>query len=438
MYLKRKIDVALAAWADSHVRKPLVIRGARQVGKTVATSHLGSTKFQNYLAINFERQPSLKRVFESDLNPKRIVSELEALTETKIIPGQTLLFFDEIQDCPKAITALRYFYEELPDLHVVAAGSLLEFVWEHLSVPVGRISYLHLYPLSFAEFLDATDRSTLGQKIPRWTHESKEEMSIAEPVAIHLWAALKEYFLIGGMPEAVSAFAQRRSYIEVASIQDELLQTYRDDFHKYGKGEKQLENLSQIFSRLFGFVGRQIKYTELSQGDDIKRTRLSLELLEKAKVAHRVTATSGAGLPLSTHAKEKRFKCIFIDVGLGQRASGIKFSEVLNADNLLSQHLGALAEQFVGQELLANGNPTAPDALYYWTREEKSSSAEVDFLIVQDGRVIPLEVKSGSLGSLKSMHLFLKTYGGSGLCLRQTNLVKAVEQVTFAPLFVKV
>ena len=151
---------------------------------------MGRTKFQNYLAINFERQPGLKRVFESDLNPKRIVSELEALTETKIIPGQTLLFFDEIEDCPKAITALRYFYEELPDLHVVAAGSLLEFVWEHLAVPVGKISYLHLYPLSFAEFLDATDRSTLGQKIPRWTLESKEEMLIAEPVAIHLWAAL--------------------------------------------------------------------------------------------------------------------------------------------------------------------------------------------------------------------------------------------------------
>ncbi len=437
LYLKRNIDDTLWAWAQAPSRKPLIVRGARQVGKTAAIKHLGAAAFQNTLAINFDRQPLFKKVFESDLDPRRIVSQLEALMEMKLRPGKTLLFFDEIQECENAIKALRYFHEEMPDVHVVAAGSLLEFVWEKLSVPVGRVSYAYLFPLTFDEFLAASGQSKLADHRPRWSASAPTTALLGEAMAHSLWASLRDYFIVGGMPEAVLSFVERRSYLDVGTIQDDLLQTYRDDFHKYAKGNKQLDNLSAVFSRVFGLVGRQLKYSSLGDGDDTKRTKASLELLERAGIVHRVHCTSARGLPLSAGTKDSQFKCIFLDIGLGQRCSGMKPADFIKAENIATFHQGLIAEQFVGQELLAEADPRSHEPLYYWARQEKSSTAEIDYLVVRDGAILPVEIKSGTSGALKSLHLYLKDRGGVGICMQQINNCRLLDQVYFIPLFAK-
>ena len=415
--------------------KPLIIRGARQVGKTSTVRALAKACFENCVEINFEQELSLHKIFEPDLDAKRILREIETIKGIPISPEKTLLFLDEIQACPKAITSLRYFYEEIPTLRVIAAGSLLEFALGQASVPVGRVTYEYMYPLSFGEFLGALGEDKLIPSLPTLKSIQQGNFSLPPAISEKLRSRLREYFVVGGMPEAVLRYIENGSFLSVNEVLDDLIQTFRDDTRKYTQGELQLSNVNLILERAFTYVGRQVKYTVIGQGDTIARTKHSLSLLEQAMLIHRVRSASPDGLPLGAGASEKFFRCIFLDIGLGQRLSGMNPKEILTSDNLLVTYHGALADQFVGQQLLAESSQASEGrSLYCWIRPEKSSTAEVDYLIAREGQIYPIEVKSGPSGRLKSLHLYLKTFGGCGFCLQDTDKITK-NDVTFSPLY---
>ncbi|MEY3903342.1 MAG: hypothetical protein RL189_2648 [Pseudomonadota bacterium] len=436
-YLPRKADKQLQHWAEQQERKPLVLRGARQVGKTALVRRLAATAKLTLCELNFERLPRLRALFEKagDLSPRTLLPQIGTLLGTDINAGQTLLFFDEIQECPQAITFLRYLYEDTPKLHVIAAGSLLEFALQRVSTPVGRLSFTYVRPMSFEEFLIATGRSGLNQQRPALEFESKMSQV---PAAIHdaLREALREYFIVGGMPACVAEFQKTRNFFNVREIQTDIVQTYLTDVRKYTKGDAQITNVGEVLSNTFSFVGKQISYTALGHGDAIKRTKQSIHLLSQAQLVSLVRASSAGKPPLATETDDKTFKLVFLDIGLGQALAGVNVKDLLMADDLVETYEGRLSEQFVGQELLAGSlGASEGGQLFYWKRHAHGSSAEVDYLLSREGKVIPVEVKSGASGRLRSLHLYLDTYGGQGLCLQDTNRCEINRNIQFLPLY---
>jgi predicted AAA+ superfamily ATPase len=437
MYITRIIDEKLKSWAGRPNHLPLIMRGARQVGKTAAVMALGRTSglFDNVVKIDFEEEPGLARVFAGSLKAEHIVRDLEAVTGQPIKAGKTLLFFDEVQECPRAISSLRYFREQMPDLHVVAAGSLLEFVLGEVSMPVGRVDYIYVRPMSFGEFLHATGRGILDSRRPHimpWADDACPSPIEAEA----LDSALKEYVIVGGMPEAVSTYVTTKSLIETSSVHDRLLRSFRDDIPKYAQGDLQRANLTQSLLALAASVGQQITYTKLVE-DDAKRTKLSVHLLEQAMIVTIARATSAGGLPLGAGVNNKYLKPIYLDVGLMQRACGRSPGRVLDSKNLLADFKGQIAEQTIGQELLVQRGGSENEHLYFWQRAERGSTAEVDFLLSREGHIVPLEVKSGPSGRLRSLHLFLNSHPNIaiGYCLQQRGSLEQVGAIRFAPLW---
>lgn len=401
--MKRTIDAKLAEWKTSRFRKPLIIRGARQVGKTYSVTRFGQARFDTFLSIDFERDRSIHQIFEQDLSADRLIMELEVWFNTRIVPGTTLLFFDEIQECPRAVLSLRYFYEEQPELHIIAAGSMLEFTLGEISFPVGRVSFEWMRPMTFYEFLNAVDLHLLAEKLP---HVFDEEPVPVSP-AIHnrLIEQLKRYLVTGGMPEAVERYRQTGSLVQSTVVHEEIFQSYLQSLVKYNK-RADVDSLDHLMRSLPRHVGSQIKYTRLAPDQRIEKTKTSLDILEKALIVQTVTAAGAPGLPLNAHVSAKRIKPLFLDVGLMQYVCGIDPAEILSDKGLSLIYRGALAEQLVGQELLAAGG-SENEKLFYWARSRKSSNAEVDYLAVHQGSVFPIEVKSGPAGRLKSLHLFL-------------------------------
>ena len=400
--MRRFLDAALDEWADDDRRRPLLVRGPRQVGKTWTVRALAERRFAEAVVVDFEQRPAYRACFDT-LEPHAILDRIAVLHGTPVEPGRTLLFLDEIQDCPRAIVALRYFREQLPALHVAAAGSLLEFALdtEGLRMPVGRVESLHLHPLSFAEFLLACGEPA--------ALDASRNLEPAQPAAVHehLLALLRTYLLLGGMPAVVAEYLETRSAARALRVQTGLVETMRDDFRKYARQSRHA-HLDRVFGAAPGMAGRKFVY---SQADPDARSRdlgEAARLLEKAGVVHRVRATSGAGRPLSANADERYFKLLLFDVGLMQNALGTP--ESLLAGDPLRVAEGAVAEQFVGQELLAAGSPRRRPELFYWARREKSSAAEVDYLLPAGGGVVPVEVKAGKTGRLRSLHSFVARY----------------------------
>jgi uncharacterized protein len=432
LYIPRQIDDRLQQWKHSKTRCPLILRGARQVGKSAAIANFGDN-FASFLTFDFELNPNLKGVFSGSLEPSQILMQLEAACGQSIVPGETLVFFDEIQECPRAIASLRYFKEKIPNLHVAAAGSLLEFALGQISFPVGRVDYDYMFPLSFREFLAGTARGKLVAFLPH-PMQSKEPAPAA--MANMLVAALREYMIVGGMPEAVRVFNESKSFIEATKIQDRIIRSFRDDIPKYVSGDLQRSNISNLFSRIPKFCGQQIAYTKLHE-DDPKRNKNSLNLLRQAMIVHLAYAASPSSLPFGARSDEKTFKPIFLDIGLAQRLCGRNPTDILNQQDLVSAMDGQLAEQFVGQQLLANSEGSEMGTLYFWKRHAKSSSAEVDFLLSRNGHVVPVEVKNGKSGSLKSLHILMDSYPNikHAFCLQNTNEIATVGKICFAPLY---
>lgn len=425
--MKRFIDQELKRWKENKRRKPLIIRGARQVGKTYSVKQFGQNYFDTVALVDLERNPDWHRVFNGNLNAKRICADLEILVKHKILHGKTLLFIDEIQACPRAITALRYFYEELPDLHVVAAGSLLEFAMKDISFPVGRVQFLYLHPLCFAEYLRASG------------NEEAVNILLAPPgtvsQTIHdfLCEELRRYFFIGGMPESVAAYIETGTLHESFEVQAEICDTYRMDFAKYSPHADK-HCLNAVFTTIAQSVGQQIKYSRLGDGYSNPTLKKAFDLLCLTNIIRKIPSVDPSGLPLGATASAKIFKALLVDIGLMRYLSGMPVDVEYGKTDLLSIYRGAMAEQFVGQEMVLSQK----EALYHWSRQAKSSTAEVDYVAVIDGRIHPVEVKSGASGRLKSLHLFLQIYQNcpKGIVFSTRPYSELPEKnITFVPLY---
>ena len=424
--MKRLAEKQILEWKDSQRRKPLIVRGARQVGKTWLVENFLAKQFDSFVKIDLEKRRDVYTHFEGNLDPKTILTYLE-LEVGRIIPGKTLLFFDEIQACPRAIMALRYFYEQMPELHVIAAGSLLEFAFGEISIPVGRVQYLYMHPMTFYEYLLAMGKEQMAEYILKFP------VNVAEEIQKMIINELRSYFFIGGMPECVKTYRDSGSMVETFSVQSEIIDSYRDDFSKY-KPHIDTTCLDAVFLNVAKSIGDQLKYTRLNDGHSGQMNHKAFNLLAKAKVIHKIPACDPSGLPLGATANLKKFKSTMLDIGLLQRICQVPAELELKQENLLAMYRGKLAEQFVAQEMLAKNS----SELFYWARDVRGSSAEVDYLAVRQGNIYPVEVKSGASGSLKSLHLMLEKYQNcpQGLVLYSGTYRELPEQkLTFMPLY---
>lgn len=361
------------------------------------------------------------------MDPTRILRDLSIDRGAPIQPGKTLLFIDEIQVCPQAILSLRYFFEEMQQLHVIAAGSLLEFAIEEIGLPVGRVQTLTIYPMSFAEFLVAKKQTLLLQAL--W--EEKQLPQIAHDNAIRL---LSEYFAIGGLPEVVASWATQEKLEEVKDKLATIITTYRQDFEKYAK-KGQLKYLNLLLQHIPLQVGQKFKFQGI--GEYRKRELAPcIELMEKAYIIHPVYHTSGQGIPLGAGADLEKYKVILFDIAITQHLLGLDLKEwFLNPQHAFVNQ-GALIESFVGQELIVYASPMTRSQLYYWQREVRGSEAEIDYLSVIKGEVVPIEVKAGKGSTLKSLHSFLSSHPKSPYGIK-TSLAEnsSFEKILSNPLY---
>ncbi|MEI6806552.1 MAG: AAA family ATPase [Myxococcaceae bacterium] len=401
--MKRDIEADLLNWKNSKIRMPLLVRGARQVGKTHVVEAFGLKHFENLVSINLEERPEFKNCFNT-LNPQNIIAEIEILANASIVPGKSLLFLDEIQECPAAITAFRYFKERMPELHIIGAGSLLEFVLndEEFRMPVGRVQSLYLKPMSFNEFLEATGRNKLRSYLTQVTLEQPP----SEAIHAQALAYVREYLALGGMPAVINAYCQTKSIRDCQTIQTDLLTTYRNDFGKYAK-RIQVKYLQKVFQQTPGLIGKELVYSQIDSESPSRDIKIALDKLCDAGLVTRVYATHASEIPLFAGINEKKSKLFFIDVGLVKRAMLLDIEVLLQQDIMLINQ-GALAEQLVAQELLVYQDRHDVGQLFYWLRNKKGSDAEVDFVVSRGELIVPVEVKSGATGRLKSIRVFME------------------------------
>jgi len=393
----------LNEWKNRVSRKPLVVRGARQVGKSYLVRMFAEKAFDNSVEINFERDRKIASLFENQ-SPAKIVKLLEIQYDKQIVPGKTLLFLDEIQAAPEVFAKLRYFYEEMPGLHIIAAGSLLEFALNQAEfpTPVGRIEYLHLGPMSFDEFLLANGNENLFDFMR--CHSVNDD--IPDPMHEKLLGLYRTFVALGGMPQVLKIFLDTGSYKESEIAKESIMQTFKDDFSKYGKRVNH-QRLLKVFDRLAETVGRKFKYVNIDRDEQAKEIQKALTLLEFAKIAYPVRHSSCNGIPLGAETDERNFKVLFLDVGLMLNSCGLSVLDVEKPCDIMLVNSGAVAEQAVGQHLLHSQPFYKQPDLYYWMREKRNSEAEIDYVISEGATIVPVEVKSGKTGRLKSLHQFI-------------------------------
>jgi len=400
-YIKRTIDNVLLDWKTDPDRKPLLIRGARQVGKSSTIEQFGK-HFEHFVMVNFEKNKKLSALFDGDLDVLEICLKLSAQFKKPVIAGKTLLFFDEIQTCPNAIRSLRYFYEDYPELHVIAAGSLLEFALEELPVfGVGRIDSLFMYPCSFQEFMLSFGEELLWNEVCK----SSPEKPLFSAFHDKCLEYLKKYLIIGGMPAAVSNFLKYNDILKVQKTLDSLIQSFQTDFAKYKKRLPALL-LREVLASIVKQAGGKFIYSKAAETSryNIKQ---AVDMLIMAGLVIPVVSSSAYGIPLGAEMNYRKCKMLLLDTGIFQRLLGLPLSDILFADDFEVINKGAIAEQFVGLELLKNSSPYMPESLYFWTRDKEKSHAEVDYLIQKNEIIVPVEVKSGKSGKMQSMHLFI-------------------------------
>ena len=403
-YINRHIDSELEAWASSNARKCLLLRGARQVGKSSSVRKLGK-KFEFFLEINFEQDDDARNLFEKagNLQPQELCNKLSLMKDTPIVPGKTLLFLDEIQSSLRVISSLRFFYEDYPELHVVAAGSLLEFALEELpSFGVGRIRSLFMYPFSFSEFLSANGNCLLLDAINNATpHQPLDH--VIHRKAIEL---LRIFLIIGGMPEVVARYVAEKDLYQCQFVLDDLMIALRSDFAKYKRRIPTLQ-ISTVFDSVVKQAGKKFVYSRSGQDYSHYQIKQALEMLIMAGLVIPVTHTSANGLPLGAEINPQRQKMLLLDTGILQRLQDLNLADIMLSNDFDLINKGSIAEIFVGLELLKSSSCYVPQTLYYWQREQKNSEAEVDYVIQRGEKIIPIEVKSGASGKMQSMHLFM-------------------------------
>ncbi|MDR2472707.1 MAG: AAA family ATPase [Tannerella sp.] len=403
-YLFRNVDKELLIWKDNPRRKVLLLRGARQVGKSSAVRHLAK-QFKYYLEINFEDvEEKIISLFEPGVSPQEICKKLSVATGVPIVVGETLLFLDEIQRCLPALSKLRFFYEKMPDLHLVAAGSLLEFALEEIpSFAVGRVTSLFMYPFSFEEFLYAMGKGMWAEAI----QEASPGNPIFESVHKELLKLLKIFMLTGGMPEVVAEYVATENILDCQMIIASLLVSLRSDFAKYRK-RIPATRINEVFDSVAHQADGKFVYEHAAVGTGNKQVKQALDLLIMAGLAYPVTHTSSNGIPLGAEVNTKFKRMFLFDTGLFQHILGLNLTDILFAEDFKSVNNGALAEVFVAHELVKNSSCYSPVSLYCWQRENRNGNAQVDFLIQKSDKILPIEVKAGNQGAMQSLHLFMK------------------------------
>lgn len=409
MYIERYIDALLLEWKNSSSLKPLLLRGARQVGKSWAVKHLGES-FTYYLEVNFEKRPDIKDVFERVHEVHDLANNLSLLYNVPVVAGQTLLFLDEVQDCPAAIKSLWAFKEDFPELHVVAAGSLLEFALQDLpSFGVGRIRSLFVYPFSFDEFLVAEGKSS-------WL-EAKQQADNEKPLLMPLHNDIVQHYrtflMVGGMPASVAAWVTTHDYRNCQTELDDIQMTYYDDFKKYAK-KVDPTLLRNTLQSVILQIGNKFTYSKVDGSYRAEEVKKALKLLSDAGIVKRVSHTAANGLPLGAEVNEKFRKYIYLDSALLLRILDMDLGGARQLTDLIVAgtaedlvNKGGLAEMVLGWELIKYNNPRSQHDLYYWENTADGTRSEVDYIIARDMKVLPIECKSGTSGKMKSLHLFM-------------------------------
>ncbi|HOU91348.1 MAG TPA: AAA family ATPase [Polyangiaceae bacterium] len=404
--MRRAAEASLADWITSPRRKPLVLRGARQVGKSTLVRRVAESHGLPLWEVNLERHAVLAGAFES-LDVRRILLEVGLVLRRTVGQGPGLLFLDEIQAIPQALTALRYFHEERPELPVIAAGSLLETALRRLpsAMPVGRIEFFHLGPVTFLEFVEATEGAPLADFLRGYA------LGEPWPDTVHerLRQRLRDFVIAGGMPEAAALFAESADVTGVHAVHRSILETYREDFGKYAAGA-QIAHVRRVFDAAPASIGQTVKWSRVDAGTKSVDLRRAFELLEQAGVVTGVRHSAGTGVPLGATAHDAILKLLFLDVGLAQTAMGLGALTASPLDGARFVNEGPLAEQLAGQHLRHLQHGQRPE-LHFWRREGKAGNAEVDFLTAVDGRVVPVEVKAGAAGAMRSLHQFVALRG---------------------------
>ena len=429
-YYSRRIDNDLTAWKNSTERKPLLLRGARQVGKTSAVRHLAES-FEHFAEVDLNERTDMHYLFDGTRSPQEICRLLSVHLQVPIIPERTLLFLDEIQACPQAINRLRYFYEKYHELHVIAAGSLLEFALTTLpSYGVGRIRSIFMYPFCFEEFMWATGNDGLASMIKVASPQSPL------PAAIHEQALrlLRIFLVLGGMPAVVARYCEDGDLLECQNILSDLIVSFRDDFAKYRRRVP-----SSRIDAVFRSVAEQglgkFVFTKINAPINAEQARAALETLIMAGLVYPVTHTSANGIPLGAEINEKYRRMVLCDTGLLQRVLGLDISEMFASTDLKVINRGAIAETYVATELVKASSCYAPQPLYCWHREKLGSNAEVDYVVQVGSEIYPIEVKSGVKGSMQSMRIFLQSKGlAKGIRTSMENF-GAFDDVLIYPLY---
>ena len=410
MYYERIIDRYLSEWATRPVHKPILLRGARQVGKSTAVRHLGES-FKYYVEINLEKQSNYIDLFKKDLDVTRIVPQMAAMCGTPIVPNETLLFIDEIQESQEAIMALRYFKEDMPNLHVIAAGSLLEFVLDEIpTFGVGRIHSMYMFPMTFDEFLRANGEQLLLEA----RGQANFDAPLPAPLHEKLIGLMRTFMLVGGMPESVVKWVQTHDFLQCQEVQDDIITGYEADFPKYKKKvDPQL--LIATMKSAATQATKKFVYSRVPGEYKTAEVKKALDLLIKAGVLVPVTHSSGNGLPLGDEADESIRKILLLDTGLMLRLLNMTMgdtsaitAQILTATAADLVNKGPMAEMLAGLELLHYLTPNLHHDLYYWVRQAKNSTAEIDYLLSRDMKVLPFEVKAGVQGGMKSLWDFMR------------------------------
>jgi len=394
---RKSLDI-LEKWLKKDKSKPLILRGARQVGKSYLVRELAKINKRNLIEINLEKIVLKELINKESFDIKKILSEIEFISKKKITQN-TLLFIDEIQSSPDAINSLRYFYEDFPELKVIAAGSLLENVihLNKMTMPVGRVEYHYLGPMTFFEFLEALNETELLEELKKINLDSY----MLEAIHNKSKELLKLFYYIGGMPEAILTYIQTKDFERVRDVHYNLLQSYKDDINKYAtKNESQI--ILDIIQYLPNNLGKKVIYSKISNKNSTY-VKNAIKLLSMANIISIVTHTNCSGLPLSSNQDSGTMKLYFLDIGLYNMLMNISWEDLkyLRSEELLIK--GNIAEQFISQHLIYNNPTRGIQKLYFWLRNKKLGAAEVDFIISCNRKIYPIEVKSGTSGKMKSL-----------------------------------
>jgi predicted AAA+ superfamily ATPase len=403
--MKRTIYKKLLEWKNTRNRKPLILKGARQTGKTYSIMEFGKNEFRKIHTINFQKDKTACEIFSGNLSPQRILESMEFYLETDIDKSKDIVFFDEIQDCPRALTSLKYFCEDMQEMAVASAGSLLGITQPDEPFPVGNVSFLQLYPMSFEEFLLAVKDVRAYDKL----QSIKYSDTIPPIIHQHFMERLKEYFIVGGLPEVVRIYCANKenkanAYSKVREKQEELIQAYMSDFSKYS-GKVRANEIAAVFESIPVQLARESKKFKAS--DAIPKSRFSrlkspIDWLIGAGLLIKVKITNSGEIPFDAFAEENRFKLYLFDIGILGALGRIPPKSLHLTNDLFSSFKGAFCENYVAQEFIYSGS----GQLYSWMRK----AAEVEFVREVDGEVYPIEVKAGLSGKLKSLNIFADKY----------------------------